>query len=127
MTDTAPGRTDAGPVKFPRPAGWADLVPELDLQPDDLLITKQRRGAFIGTHLNDALRQRGITQVFLTGIATSAGVESTARSAQDHGYNVVLITDAMTDREANAHRHCVEKIFPRLGETAATDDVLNLL
>jgi nicotinamidase-related amidase len=73
------------------------------------------------------LRQRGVTQVFLTGVATSLGVESTARSAYDHGYNVVLVVDAMTDRDADAHRHSVEKILPRLGETATTDDVLKLL
>jgi nicotinamidase-related amidase len=60
-------------------------------------------------------------------VATSLGVESTARSAYDYGYNVVLVVDAMTDRDADAHRHSVEKIFPRLGETATTDDVLKLL
>ena len=49
------------------------------------------------------------TQVVLAGIATSAGVESTARSAYDLGYNVALVVDAMTDRDADAHRHCVEK------------------
>ena len=54
-------------------------------------------------------------------------MESTARSAYDLGYNVVLVVDAMTDRDADAHRHSVEKIFPRLGETATTDDVLKLL
>jgi hypothetical protein len=35
--------------------------------------------------------------------------------------------DAMTDLNADAHRHIVEKIFPRLGETDATDNVLKLL
>ncbi len=71
--------------------------------------------------------RRGVTQVVLTGVATSIGVESTARSAYDLGYNVTLVVDAMTDRDADAHRHSVEKIFPRLGETAKTDDVLKLL
>jgi hypothetical protein len=33
----------------------------------------------------------------------------------------------MTDRDADAHRHCVVKIFPRLGETATTGDLLKLL
>jgi nicotinamidase-related amidase len=84
-------------------------------------------GAFIGTSLDETLRQRGVTQVFLTGIATSAGVESTARSAYDTGYNVVFVVDAMTDRDADAHRHCVEKTFPRLGETDTTDNMLRLL
>jgi nicotinamidase-related amidase len=54
-------------------------------------------------------------------------VESTACSAYDLGYNIVLVMDAMTDRDADSHRHSIEKIFPRLGETAKTDDVLKLL
>ncbi len=54
-------------------------------------------------------------------------MESTVRSACDHGYNVVAIVDAMTDRDAAAHRHSVEKIFPKLAETATTDGVLRLL
>jgi nicotinamidase-related amidase len=127
VTGPAPGRTDAGVPKFSFPADWTELVPELEQRPDDYIVTKQRWGAFLGTSLHDYLRRRGVTQIILTGVATSIGVESTARSAYDYGYNVVLIVDAMTDRDADAHRHSVEKIFPRLGETAKTDDVLKLL
>jgi nicotinamidase-related amidase len=76
--------------------------------------------------LHDYLRQRAVTQVFLPGIATSIGVKSTARCAYDYGYNVVLVVDAMTDRDADAHRHGVEKIFPRLGETDTINNVLDL-
>jgi nicotinamidase-related amidase len=123
----APGRTDAGPSKLSFPPGWTDLVPELDQQPDDILVTKHRVGAFIGTTLDEQLRQRGVSQVFVVGVATSAGVEATARSAYDHGYNVALVVDAMTDLNADAHRFVVEKVFPRIGETATTDDVLRLL
>jgi nicotinamidase-related amidase len=123
----APGRTDAGAPKFSFPADWSELVPELEQHPEDHVVSKQRWGAFIGTSLDEYLRQRGVTQVFLTGVATSAGVESTARSAYDHGYNVVLVVDAMTDRSEEGHRHCVEKIFPRLGETETTDNVLKWL
>jgi nicotinamidase-related amidase len=102
-------------------------VPELDQQEGDILITKQRWGAFIGTSLDDDLRKRGVTQIFLTGIATTAGVESTGRSAYDFGYNVAFVVDAMTDRSIDAHEYCVEKLFPRIGETTTTDDVLKLL
>jgi nicotinamidase-related amidase len=126
-TGRAPGRTDAGAPKFSFPADWTELVPELQQHADDYIVSKQRWGAFIGTSLDEYLRQRGVTQIFLTGIATSVGVESTARSAYDHGYNVVLVVDAMTDRSEEAHRHSIEKIFPRLGETDATDNVLKLL
>ena len=68
-----------------------------------------------------------MTQVFLAGIATGSGVEATARSASDHGYNVVFVVDAMTDRDADVHRFFVEKVFPRVGETDTTENVLKLL
>jgi nicotinamidase-related amidase len=84
-------------------------------------------GAFPGTTLDGYLRERGVTQIVLTGIATSIGVESTARNAYDHGYNVTLVVDAMTDLNADSHRHSVEKIFPRLGESTTTGDLLRLL
>ena len=127
VTASAPGRTDAGIPSVPRPADWAELAPELEQQPHDHIIAKQRWGVFLGTDLDEYLRRRGVTQVFLAGISTSVGVESTARSAYDLGYNVVLVTDAITDRDADAHRHSVEKIFPRLGETDTTAKVLQLL
>jgi len=127
VTGAAPGRTDAGPRKSSFSTDWTEFVPELEQHADDHVVTKQRWGAFLGTTLDDYLRHRDVTQVVLTGVATSAGVESTARCAYDLGYNVTLVVDAMTDRDADAHRHCVEKIFPRLGETAKTDDVLKLL
>jgi nicotinamidase-related amidase len=127
VTAAAPGRTDAGRHNFAFPPDWTDLVPELDPQPADLLVSKQRVGAFLGTNLHQALQERGVTQVFLCGIATSVGVEATARSAHDLGYNVVLITDAMTDRDPEAHRYSTEKLFPRIGETGTTESVLKLL
>ncbi len=127
VTAASPSRTDAGPRILSFPEGWADLVPELEPSPEDYLVSKQRVGAFIGTSLDESLRGRGVTQVFLTGIATSAGVDSTARSARDYGYNVVLVVDAMTDRDLDTHNFVVEKIFPRIGETTSTDIVLQFL
>jgi nicotinamidase-related amidase len=124
VTGAAPGRTDTVRSKFSFPDDWTELVPELERHPDDHIVSKQRVGAFIGTSLDDYLRQRRVTQVLLAGISTSAGVEATARNAYDYGYNVVLVVDAMTDRDADSHRHSLEKIFPRLGETDTTDNVL---
>jgi nicotinamidase-related amidase len=127
VTGRAPGRTDAGSPNFSFPPDWTEFVPELEPQPGDVVVSKQRIGAFLGTDLDETLRQRGVTQIFLTGVATSFGVESTARSASDLGYNVVFVVDAMTDRDVNSHRHSVETVFPRLGETCLTEDVLTRL
>ncbi|MFP3758263.1 isochorismatase family protein, partial [Cupriavidus sp. SIMBA_020] len=58
---------------------------------------------------------------------TSIGVESTARQAHELGYNVTLAIDAMTDLNADAHTNSVERVFPRLGETGSTQEILALL
>jgi nicotinamidase-related amidase len=122
----APGRTETR-FNFSPPPDWTELVPELNRQPEDYTVTKLQVGAFYGTALELILRRRGVTQVFLTGVATSAGVEATAGSAHDHGYNVVSVVDAMTDRDAEAHRYSIEKTFPRIGETTTTAEVLKRL
>ncbi|MFE2582669.1 hydrolase [Streptomyces sp. NPDC059378] len=125
--DAVPGRTEAGHPGATRPEGWDVIVPELAGHPGDITVTKHNWGAFHGTDLDVQLRRRGVTQIVLTGIATSIGVESTARAAHEHGYHVTLATDAMSDMDPEAHRGSVERIFPRLGETGTTAEVLELL
>ena len=128
----APGRTEAAraggsAAAVARPEGWTELAPELNAQPSDHRVTKKTWGAFHGTGLNEHLRELGVTQVVITGISTSAGVESTARQAYEHGFHVTLATDAMTDRSPAIHAHSIEQIFPRLGETGTTAEILALL
>ena len=128
VAGAAPGRTDTPRPNFASfPADFAELVPELERHPSDHVVTKHAFGAFINTDLDGYLRKRGVTQIVLTGIATSIGVESTARSLYDAGYNVTFAVDAMADRVAENHRHAVETTFPRLGETGSIGDVLQLL
>jgi len=123
----APGRNEQPKHAGDLPADWATLVPDLAQQRGDIIITKKTWGAFHNTDLHEQLQQRGITQVVICGIATSIGVESTARQAYELGYNVTLATDAMTCLNAETHKNSVERIFPRLGETGTTDEVLALL
>ncbi|MEU8503203.1 isochorismatase family protein [Streptomyces brevispora] len=127
VTGGAPGRTEA-PARSGQPAAdWADIVPELGPREGDIVVTKQQWGAFYGTDLDLQLRRRGVTQVVVVGVATSIGVESTARSAYEYGYHVTIATDAVTDMSAEAHDNSVERIFPRLGETDTTDAIIKLL
>ena len=76
-TGRAPGRAEAAarPAGATPQADWADLVPELNAAPDDLLIAKQTWGAFHHTPLHERLQERNVTQVVPTGVATTAGVE----------------------------------------------------
>jgi nicotinamidase-related amidase len=123
----------AGRTNSPRPnladfpPDWAELVPELNRQPEDHIVTKQTWGAFTNTDLDEHLKKLGVTQVVILGVATSIGVESTARYAHENGFNVTLAVDAMTDMNAEAHTNSITRIFPRLGESGTTQEIIDLL
>jgi nicotinamidase-related amidase len=123
----AAGRTDSPPRAGQFPPDFTDLVPELNRQPEDHLVTKRTWGAFTNTDLNEHLKKLGVTQVVVLGVATSIGVESTARHAYENGFHVTLAVDAMTDLNADAHANSIKLIFPRLGESGTTQEIIDLL
>jgi nicotinamidase-related amidase len=127
VTGGAPGRTEQARPRGEFPAGWSDLVPELNRQPEDHTVTKRTWGAFTNTGLDEHLKKLGVTQVVVAGVATSIGVESTARQAHELGLNVTLAVDAMTDMSPDAHNNSIARIFPRLGETGTTWEIIALL
>ena len=101
--------------------------PALNPQPQDHRVTKRSWGAFTATDLDVYLKQRGVTQVVIAGIATSMGVESTARQAHELGYNVTLATDAMTDTSVDVHLNSLTRVFPKIAETGSTQAIIELL
>lgn len=128
VAGSAPGRTEqARSGAAERPADWADIVPELHQHPKDHTVTKSTWGAFTGTGLDEYLKDLAVTQVVITGISTSAGVETTARHAHENGFNVTLAVDAMTDFTIEAHEYSTTQIFPKLGETGTTAEIVSML
>jgi nicotinamidase-related amidase len=113
----------------PFPDDFTDFVPELGhrSESDDIVVTKRTWGAFAGGELEAELKARGVTQVVIAGVATGTGVESTARQAYEAGFNVTLALDAMTDARPEAHDYSVRHVFPRLGETGTTREIIDLL
>lgn len=127
VAGSAPGRTEQSPPAGERPKGWSDLIPQLNQQSSDHLVTKHSWGAFTNTDLGDYLKGNEITQVVIAGIATSIGVETTARQAFELGLNVTLAVDAMADVNMDAHANTVARIFPRLGERGTTQEIISFL
>ena len=127
VAGSAPGRTEQPHRTITRPDGWADLIPDLDRQPGDIVVTKRTWGAFASTDLEAQLRASGVTQVVIAGVATGTGVEATARQAYEQGFNVTLAVDAMTDRRPEAHDYSLKSVFPRLGETGTSREIIALL
>ena len=109
-------------------AGFRALVPDTlgygySSKPDNLDYDLD----FLVGGVERFLKGLGVTQIVLAGVATSMGVESTARHAHELGFHVALAVDAMTDLHLDAHNHSVTRIFPRLGENGTTHEILELL
>jgi len=106
------------------PENWTDLPEELGVQSSDKTFSKLGWGAFHDDRMEALLKEVGAGQIFLTGLTTSQAVESTARSAHERNYHVVVVTDAIGDLDPDQHSHSVDNIFPKLAELATTEEVL---
>jgi nicotinamidase-related amidase len=121
--DRAPPLPGPGPL----PPDWMEQPDELAVAATDIQITKRQWGAFYGTELELQLRRRGIATLVLGGISTNIGVESTARTAWELGYALVLAEDAMSGQSPENHEFSVKNILCRLGRVRRTAEILAAL
>jgi nicotinamidase-related amidase len=95
------------------------IVPDLEVRPDDPVVTKYGLGAFDGTPLAARLRAGGVTDVVLAGIALSHGVGVTAREAAALGFGVTVLEDATSSLSAEGHRQAVQVLKGLVTVTSA--------
>jgi nicotinamidase-related amidase len=122
----APSQTVDQPM--PRPPGgfppeFMAFVPGLH-EAGDIVVHKRQWGAFHGTDLDLQLRRRGINTIVLGGVATNIGVESTARAAWEHGYDLIVAEDACaTSLTSEAHAFSIQTILPRISRVKQGRDI----
>ncbi|MFE5482324.1 isochorismatase family protein [Streptomyces sp. NPDC056527] len=75
--------------------GWR-IVAGLEPGPDETVLPKNSADSFLDTGLDAALRELGVTEVVVTGFATEMCVDTTARQALSHRYDLVLVEDGHT-------------------------------
>ena len=95
-------------------------------QPGEPIVTKHRYGAFHNTDLETILRVHGVRTVVLTGVATNACVETTAREAFVRDYYVVFTTDGTACYSDEAHEATLHTIDKYFGVLANLDDVVEV-
>jgi nicotinamidase-related amidase len=101
---------DAGGLIDDEGAAIHDAVAPL---PGEVVVTKRRVSAFVGSDLDVVLRAAEITHLVLCGIATSGVVLSTVRAAADLDFELSVLHDACADGDPEVHRVLTEKVFPR--------------
>ncbi len=109
----APDDADLWAAAACRQGSWG-AEPYLLPGPGDLVVPKTRYSAFVRTDLEERLRAAGVTSVLVTGVVMSQCVESTARDAYQHDFDVVLVEDcaaARSEEERAATVRAIEQSF----------------
>lgn len=120
-------RKEAKPTSFGNSPDWDKISDKVHTDASDIRIMKHTWSAFYETKLDEELKSRGVTGIVIGGISTSIGVEGTARAASERAYNIIFATDAMTDMQPLAHERSIQFIFPRMGETGTTKEIIEIL
>jgi nicotinamidase-related amidase len=100
-----------------------DLMPPLDrLVPPAIVLDKPVYSPFTGHKLLDLLRAQGTDTLVITGSETDMCVLSTALGAVDHGYRVVLISDALCSSSDEGHDSLLSLYSKRFSQQIETID-----
>lgn len=109
--------------------GW-EVVPELDPQPEDLMLDKPGNGAFHATDLDQLLQVRGIKHLLICGVTTDVCVHSTLREANDRGYECLLLEDCCAAGDPALHQAAIAMTLNEggiFGAVASSDQVLTAI
>jgi nicotinamidase-related amidase len=104
-----------------------EIIDELAPKQEDLVIDKLGYGAFHGTKLDDALRQRGVESLIVTGTVTQICVEETAREAFHYGYKTTVVSDAVSSYLPDLHAATLKNFGLKFGWVSTTSEVLQAL
>ena len=83
----------------------------------------------MGTAMSDRLTQTyaSILNVPIERLTDASSPANTPEWDSLATINITLAVDAMTDMNADAHVNSVTRIFPKLGETGTTQEIIDLL
>lgn len=93
----------------------------------DAIVEKQRMSSFNDTTLDTKLRGLGATTVVCCGAWTNWAVEHTCRDAADHGYEVVVVTDATATVSEEFQRAALDYALTTVATRATADEVIEAL
>ena len=134
-----PGYPEMNPRYFPlakhlvesgvlvRGSWGAEVIDPLKPVAGDIIVDNYSSSGFCYTDLNLLLRNKGITDLVLSGIATNWAVESTARDGANHGYFVYTLKDCCISLTEEMHNWTLANILPSLGAVIGSQDYIAAL
>ena len=105
------------------------LWPEMQVDPDDLIVRKNRFSAFLPSAcpLAGILEERGVDTVIIVGALTNVCCESSARDAMMMDFRTIMVSDANATRSDEEHLATLITFAQAFGDVRSSDEVIALL
>ena len=103
-----------------------EIIAELKPQPEDLVFQKRRPDGFVGTDFDLMLRSNNIKTIIIGGVATEGGVEGTARTARNLGYDVVVLRDCVGSRNRELHEMALKLMEQTFFEVVTAAEIADI-
>ena len=100
-----------------------EIIPELEVRPDEVVIDKARPSAFYATRLEPVLTSQGIRNLVICGVTTNICVETTARDAGQRDYGTFVVRDAVAEFTPERNHYALVSIDWMFGDVITTLDV----
>jgi len=110
---------------FVRESWGAAIVDVLKPAAGDIVIEGKRGlDTFASTNLDFILRSKGIKTVVLGGFLTNCCVESTMRTAYEHGFEVITLTDCVAATSPEEHANAIKYDYPMFSKPITAGEFL---
>lgn len=106
-----------------------EIDPSMDVEDSDIIVDKTRFSAMIpGTcAMDEQLKARGVDTLIITGTLTNCCCESTARDAQQMGYNIIFMSDANATLSDEEHLGTLLSMYTIFADVMDTEYLLELI
>ena len=116
------------PVRLDLGSPAAEVVPEFDVQPSDLVLSRiHGLSPMAGTDLDPVLRNLGVTTIVVVGVSVNVAVTNLVMDAVNRGYQVVLPRDAVCGVPADYADAVIDNTLGLLATVCTTADVVDAL
>ncbi len=103
----------------------AAIVDDLKPKEGDILVEGKRGlDAFASTNIDFILRSKGICTVVLGGFLTNCCVESTMRTAYEHGFEVITLVDCVAATSQEEHDNAIKYDFQMFSKPMPSTELL---
>ena len=110
---------------WPDESWEGELLAELKRRPDEPVVVKYRSSAFVNTNLDSILRAIGTKTTIVVGQQTPGCVEASVRSAADHDYYPVVVTDCVGSLRRDLHEASM-KVMTARWDSATSQEIVDV-